>query len=294
MISSATMGLRQPTCFRSDGVRLHGMLELPTRGCSQQDTGVLLLNSDDGCRLGPHRLWVLLAERLGHEGHPCLRFDYRGCGDSEGSESSLSADTALADVIAAESHLREQTGVRKTVLVGICYGGEIGLLACRCINSVAGLVALSMGRYVTTEGYTRAAGDAYGYLRSYRRKLFTWDAWRKILTGRVHTQIILDGLFHRLSPAAWQRDCKASAAAQARAAGEFRGIPNLFIYGTADPLWAKHMPEYQREAEGKRISRAFRVIRGADHNFSSAAWSAEAIEETVIFIRNLTTDGGRF
>jgi pimeloyl-ACP methyl ester carboxylesterase len=264
------------------------MFDLPGQG-HRHDLGVVMLNSDDGCRLGPNRLWVHLAQRLAEAGYPCLRFDYRGCGDSEGPEGPATADLALADAIAAERHLRERVCVPATVLVGICYGAEIGLLASQCTRSVAGVVACSAGRYVTTDGYSRSISDACGYLASYKAKLLSWQSWRKLLRGQVHGRLILSGLWRRLSPANRRRDRDGTAAAAERLATDAaRNVPpSLFIYGAADQLTAKYMPGYHEEARSLGVDRRFHVIADANHNYSSVDWSGEVIRQVHGFVEEL-------
>jgi pimeloyl-ACP methyl ester carboxylesterase len=274
-----------PVTFDVHGMRLLGMLDRPGPGRPERAVGVLMLNSDDGCRLGPHRLWVRLAAALCERGFPCLRFDYRGCGDSEGPDESPTADVALADALAAASLLQDRTGVRAIVLVGICYGAEVALLAGECLDSAVGVVACSTGRYVTAAGYEESLADAWRYVQGYGRKLLSRDAWRRILTGRVHAAVVVGGLWRRLSPEHCRRDRQGAEAAQVRAAGQGRRVPSLFIYGTADPLTDKHMPGYQDEADGQRLDRRFHVVAGADHNYSSLPWSNELIREVVAFVQ---------
>jgi hypothetical protein len=46
----------------------------------------------------------------------------------------------------------------------------------------------------------------------------------------------------------------------------------------------KHMPGYREEAAWRHLDRRFHLIPGADHNYSSVAWSAELIREVVAFV----------
>lgn len=278
---------RHPIAFEVEGCRLHGMLDMPPAGLEHGSIGAVMLNSDDGCRLGPHGLWVRLARRLCAEGYPCLRFDYRGCGDSEGPEGSPPGDVGLADAVAAEGFLRERTGVESTVLVGICYGAEIGLLASRCIDSVIGVVTCSAARYVTASGYAKAVEDASDYARSYVGKLFRADTWRKLARGQVHLRLILGHLLGILSPAGRRRDRTGAMAADAIASRGNRCVPSLFIYGGADPQMRKYMRGYREEAADSGGERSFCVIPGSDHNFASVDWSQKVIQETVEFTHKL-------
>jgi len=279
---------REPMWFEVAGSRLHGMLDLPSANLRASDLGVLMLNSDDGCRLGPHNLWGRLADRLTGQGYPCLRFDYRGCGDSEGPEGSPPGVGGQTDASAAERVLRSRAEVRRVVLIGICYGAEIALLAYQCLPTVLGVVACSTGRYVTMAGYGQAVGHAAQYTRDYLRKLRSFDTWRRFLTGRIHLRLILEGFGQRLSWAHWRRDRNGAAAAAQMLAGQRqRQVRQLFIYGGSDPLTHRYMASYIQEAERDGIDRRFEVIEGADHNYSSMSWSGEVIETAVGFVREI-------
>lgn len=280
---------RVPVVFEAQDVYLLGTLDLPAEGQPSRSVGVLMLNSDDGCRLGPHRLWVRLAARLCERGFPCLRFDYRGCGDSEGPDEPATADTALADALAAEKVLRDRTSVRSVVLVGICYGAEIALLAGACLQSTIGVVACSTGRYVTAAGYEESLADACRYVKGYGRKLLCGSTWRRLLGGRMHAGVVLGELWRRLSIQQRRRDRQGAAAAQARASGPVRRVPSLFIYGTADPLTGKHTPGYQEEARRQGLDRRFHLVAEADHNYSSVAWSNEVIREAAAFVEQVAS-----
>lgn len=283
---------REPVWFEVAGSRLHGMLDLPRASCTASDIGVLMLNSDDGCRLGPHNLWVRLAGRLTEAGYPCLRFDYRGCGDSEGPEGSPPGVVGLTDAIAAERVLRSRTGVRGVVLIGICYGAEIALLASRCLPTVVGVAACSTGRYVTGAGYGAAVGHAAQYTRGYLRKLRSADTWHRLLAGRIHLGFILEGLLQRLSWTCWQCDRSGAAAAEKLAGHSRRRVRELFIYGGGDPLVRRYMAGYADEARRDGIDRRFRVIPGADHNYSAMVWSGEVIEAAAELVRVIEASCG--
>ncbi len=278
---------RRSISFQVEGATLHGMLDLPIRGIARRPLGVLMLNSDDGCRLGPHNLWVRLADVLASDGFPCLRFDYRGCGDSQGPEGPPPGDIGLTDAIAAQQVLRAQAHVDATALVGICYGAEVGLLAARCLPTVRGVVACSTGRYVTPAGYGRSFEEAGRYTRGYLRRLTRADTWRRVLRGDVHPRPILQGLIQRLSRRDRRRDCRGAAAAIARASQGPQSSLQMFIYGGADPLMRRYMPGYRAEAGQAGIDRRFVVIEGADHNFSSASWSRQVIESIRDFVNQL-------
>jgi len=47
--------------------------------------GVLIVVGGPQYRVGSHRQFLLLSRRLAAEGHPVMRFDYRGMGDASGA-----------------------------------------------------------------------------------------------------------------------------------------------------------------------------------------------------------------
>jgi len=279
--------LRRPAMFEVHGARLHGTVHTPANRADCRAPGVLMLNSDDGCRLGPHRLWVRLAEKLSDLGFPCLRFDYRGCGDSEGPEGPPPADVALDDAMAANTYLLESMWLNTTVLIGICYGAEIALLASQALDSVIGVVACSTGRYITQPNRGGALAHTGTYMAGYKSKLLSWNAWRKLLYGKVHTRLIASGLWQTLRPQNRRRDREGAAAVHARMRCHARRVPRFFIYGQADPLTARYMPGYRQEALRQGVEHRFHVVRDADHNYSSVAWSQELIDEAVTFVQRL-------
>ncbi len=102
-------------------------LHLPDAG-ARSDTGVLLcppFGWDEVCSYRSRRAW---AEHLAANGHPALRLDFPGSGDSAGSPSDpgrLDAWTAAAGQAAVL--LRSRTDCRRVVAIGIGLGGLVAV-----------------------------------------------------------------------------------------------------------------------------------------------------------------------
>ncbi len=76
---------------------------------------------DDICSYRPRRTW---AEYLAEAGHPTLRFDFPGTGDSSGSPRDPGRVQAWSKaVVSAASWLRERTGRRRVAAIGMGLGG---------------------------------------------------------------------------------------------------------------------------------------------------------------------------
>ena len=91
-------------------------------------------------KLWTHRVFVSFARQLAADGHPVLRFDYTGNGDSDGSFSETSVRTAIADVDAAVSHMRTVRGVTQINLLGLRFGATVAALAAEELSAIDRLV----------------------------------------------------------------------------------------------------------------------------------------------------------
>src|SRR3546814_10409691 len=65
-------------------------------------TGLLIVSGGNEIRSGAHRGMAMLSQRIAAAGHPVLRFDRRGIGDSDGSNGGLEpSDPDIAAALAA-------------------------------------------------------------------------------------------------------------------------------------------------------------------------------------------------
>lgn len=74
-----------------------------------------------------HRALRKLAIQLAQKGIPSLRFDYRGTGDSGGSDHDFDLQHAQDDIRSALAMLQEFTGVRQVKVCAIRIGCLLGL-----------------------------------------------------------------------------------------------------------------------------------------------------------------------
>ena len=68
------------------------------------------------------------ARRLAEAGIAVLRFDFSGCGDSEGELDQSDASAWLAEIAAAEQVLRAKTGVKQVGFWGLRSGANLALM----------------------------------------------------------------------------------------------------------------------------------------------------------------------
>ncbi len=76
-----------------------------------------------------HRVLVEAARRFALADFACLRFDYRGCGDSPGQFADFGPNEWMHDIVAAVDYMRGELRVEGVGLLGVRLGATLGLFA---------------------------------------------------------------------------------------------------------------------------------------------------------------------
>jgi alpha/beta superfamily hydrolase len=85
------MDFRYPVLIRSGDIHLHAVYHIPVDSSSPYPL-VVMCHGLGGDKVGRHRFFVRLSEELAARGVASLRFDFEGCGDSEGDFLSMTID----------------------------------------------------------------------------------------------------------------------------------------------------------------------------------------------------------
>jgi alpha/beta superfamily hydrolase len=185
-----------------DGLLLHGMLHEPDPG-QARGVCVLLLSPGIKGRVGPHRLYSKIAERLVRMGFHVLRFDFHGLGDSEGEiderllsdmYNTIQSGRYVDDTIAAMDWMKANCRVEQFVGSGLCGGSITALLAAAQDPRIASMLALSIP--VAFDGgeanWARFATSRQlaGIRRGYFKRLIKPEAWIRFLTGKTSYQVL--------------------------------------------------------------------------------------------------------
>jgi len=81
-----------------------------------------------------------LARAVADAGLPVMRFDYWGCGDSDGEFIDATVGGRLADIERAAAELRERSNVDRVCLLGLRLGATLAAAAAAQLDDCAGLV----------------------------------------------------------------------------------------------------------------------------------------------------------
>ena len=176
----------RPVLFSCEGEHLLGVLHPAPSAAGQAGAlGVVVVVGGPQVRAGSHRQFVQLARALAAAGHPTLRFDVRGMGDSSGVQRSF--EHISPDIGAAiDTLMAAQPQLRGVVLWGLCDGASAALLYLHDTADarVQGLCLLNP--WVRSEA-TQAQVQVKHY---YTQRLLQLSFWRKAIGGGVGLQAL--------------------------------------------------------------------------------------------------------
>jgi alpha/beta superfamily hydrolase len=237
----------------------------------------LFLGGWSGDRQGPHRLFLDLARQLARQGNCCLRIDYRGRGESDGTAAAAGIATMIDDADAAVTWFKTTLPAGTPItLIAICSGCKVAIGAATRHPDVHRLVLWS----AEVMGCLRAADTnlrkTLGALRTYGKKLARRETWGKLLAGQVHTGMVGKALAgHETRSAAEARGEDQMLAAFSRYRGRIR-----FIYGGSDPDAAPAALAYRRFCRRHGIDAVLDVIPHAGHSYYGFDWRNDLMDRT--------------
>jgi exosortase A-associated hydrolase 1 len=265
--------------FPCEGETLLGILARPERPAA---TGVVVVVGGPQTRVGSHRQFTLLSRTLAAAGHPVLRFDVRGMGDSGGGQRSFEAITP--DIRAAIDALQSACpAVTRVVLWGLCDAASAALLYCDETHDarVTGLCLLNPW---VRSAATLARTQVKHY---YRQRLLQGEFWRKLLSGKLNLARALTELMRKIGQAASGTAAQAQPGFQERMARGWKRCsgPILLILSGNDYTAREFLEYASSDSNWKGLLSQAGVTRidlpEADHTFSSRPWR-ETVENACI------------
>ncbi len=123
--------------FESDGLKLAGVLHI----LDEKAPGVILCHGGGGHKW--YHKWE--ADPLAENGFAALRFDFRGCGESEGKRGLIRFADEIADLKNAVTYLqsRKEVDGKKIGVCGHSLGGTVALAASSEDKRIKAVVSVS-------------------------------------------------------------------------------------------------------------------------------------------------------
>ncbi len=255
--------MEQFTVFNVNGKAIRGVFHIPDPGNGQYPA-IVLCHGFTGNKIGLHRIFVKAARFFCLAGYAVLRFDFSGCGDSDGDHSEITVDGEVKEALAALDFLREfpQIKTNEIYYTGLSMGGAVAALAAARDPDLAGLVLWA------------PVANMYDEIRSIvggRIFIDIWSKGRADFMGFALSRPFLESL---------QQNAPLTAARK------FNG-PVLVIHGTADrEIPCQNAGFYKEARKGLPYSTDVHLVTGADHTFSALNWENEVFDTTVNWLKN--------
>ncbi len=157
--------MQEKVTFASDGLKLSGIIERPPDlRPGESRPAFLVLHGFGGNKEGHGT--IVIAEQLAQRGYVAMRFDFRGCGESEGERGWILCLDQVADSSNAVTYMasRPEVDPERIALVGSSFGAAVAIYTGGADRRVAAVI--SCGGW----------GDGE---RKFRRQHPTPEAWAR-------------------------------------------------------------------------------------------------------------------
>jgi len=134
---------RESVNFMSEGYKMFGTLDLP-KGVDKAPV-VVVCHGFGGEKAGKFRIYVDLAELLAKQGIATFRFDFRGCGDSEGSWLDMTIGNEVTDALNALKFLETvpRVDLDRIGMLGKSMGGLVAVIAAGIYKNIRSMALWS-------------------------------------------------------------------------------------------------------------------------------------------------------
>ena len=109
---------------------LSGALHLPEGAQHRKVPLIVLLHGFVGSKVGEHRLFVKAARYFTEIGYAVFRFDFSGCGESDGDYADVTVTKQLSEVQAVLDYVSKlpEVDANNIILIGHSLGGAVASL----------------------------------------------------------------------------------------------------------------------------------------------------------------------
>ena len=274
---------------------------------------IIIANSGSTHRVGPSRLYVLLAREFARMGLRTLRIDVPGLGDSyvsdtneENIEYILNSNEVLGDVMQS---FERTYGKQKFVLMGLCSGAYFSFLAAVKLKSCNIIESLLINplTFYWEEGMTvdNSPTQSYSHWSWYKQALRDPKSWKKLFSGRADIRFLFKTVLKRIRIKIASKARKIHKPVSGCAKKESKSMSlskdldsNLlqikqngrhlsFVLSRQDPGYDILMTKAGKTAKKlqKKGNISISFVEKADHTFSKYKPRCDAIQTIVSHIR---------
>lgn len=256
---------RESIVLKNNGEKIFGIVHRPMT--SSRYPVVMVCHGLGGHKTGRYRVYVHLAEMLTKIGIACIRFDFRGSGDSEGDFTKMTIDSEVSDAMTVLDYLQKDGGFDSN---------RIGIFG----RSFGGVIAINVAK-------------KYGNVKSMAlwAPLYNGDQWReKWAQMKAHklSEEICDKLMriNGLLPgtAFYEQLFELKIEPELTSLND---VPLLHIHGELDEIVnLSHADRYVAFRKNAKGSTRFLRFGKCDHDFSDPQEQQMALNETAIWFQN--------
>jgi len=248
--------------FQSEGEKMAGMLHVPD---TIPAPAIVFCHGFTGNRIEIHRLFVHAAREFCKNGFTVLRFDFRGCGESEGSYESITISDEVKDLRSALDWVsgRKEVSVERIGVVGLSLGGVVSILTAAEDERVKAVCTWSSpGNLREMESSVKSM---FGEVSLNRLLL---KSYIDLPSGdRVGRRFLIDALKHDVL----------------KSVSKISPRPLLVVHGTRDQLVPLSHAERLYESALEPKEKYF--VEGADHTYNKWEWQWQVISRTLEFFQ---------
>ncbi|GGA84142.1 hypothetical protein GCM10011369_27690 [Neiella marina] len=238
-------------------------------------TTVIFLPGRPQTRVGPHRLFVSLARQLSSAGISSVRFDYCGWGDSVGTAQDY--QSAAHELTVVVAWLRAKPNATKIVLLGLCDGATMALLASQpcchgqiLLNPFFDSDAAWSGALIE-DHYLAQATDSAAVLRHLKQPL---KLPAKISGFVKHW---------------WNSKSSSSSTPSALAINQLKSscVPTLVCWSAEDLTAKQSQLQLQEWLNKPQQTVKLETIKQADHTFSNSSSQHQLFTRILKFLNTI-------
>lgn len=251
---------RESITLINENEKIFGIYHKPLLREEKKIPAIIICHGFAGQKTGRFRLYVILAEALAKKGIAVLRFDFRGCGDSEGNFIETTFFGEVSDALKALEFLKNDPDIdsERIGIFGRSLGGAVALLAAKSFKNIKSIALFA--------------------------PMFTPEVWREKWEKAKSSDepIVMDGqpvgktFLNQLFELHLEKDLK-----------ELQAIPLLHINAEKDSVVTKeHQQSYRAARKGASAISKFIELPNSCHEFSDVNERMFALKETVDFFHN--------